>query len=198
MSTAFRCCLTVVLSVVLLTGCKTVPPIMDTGPRTRLIHVTSNGWHTAIVVPAPALATTGAIPEAGDFSDAAFLEFGWGDRIYYPAEEKTVGMTLTAALVPTAGGHARSWVSGPTRGRHRVRVDLGGTDRGRVPASRRDACGRVRASNRRPRRAHLPRPLSPQLLLSRTRGFSSVQHMQHMDRTHAACERRSPFPRPES
>ena len=101
LSTAFSRWLTVVLSVVLLTGCKTVPAIKDTGPRTRLIYVTSNGWHTAIVVPAPALATTGAIPEVEDFSGAAFLEFGWGDRTYYPAEEKTLGMTLSAALVPT-------------------------------------------------------------------------------------------------
>ena len=94
--------LTVVLSVVLLTSCKTVLPTKDTGPRTRLIHVTSNGWHTAIVVPAPALVSTGAIPEVEDFAGAAFLEFGWGDRIYYPAKKKTLGMTLTAALVPTA------------------------------------------------------------------------------------------------
>lgn len=89
------------LSVVLLTGCKTVLPTKDTSLRTRLIHVTSNGWHTAIVVPAPALIATGAIPEAADFSGAAFLEFGWGDRDYYPARKKTLGMTLTAALVQT-------------------------------------------------------------------------------------------------
>ena len=71
----------------------------------------SNGWHTAIVVPAPAVVATGLLPEAADFPDAAFLEFGWGDRTYYPAKEKTLGMTLSAALVPTPAvmhmaGHA--------------------------------------------------------------------------------------------
>ena len=101
MSTALRHSLTVVVFVLLLTGCETVPPIRDTGPYTRLIHVTSNGWHTAIVVPAPALVAMGAIPELEDFSGAAFLEFGWGDRTYYPANEKTLGMTLSAALVST-------------------------------------------------------------------------------------------------
>ena len=101
LSTAFWRWLTVLLSLLLLTSCKTVPPIRDTGPHTRLIHVTSNGWHTAIVVPASALVTTGAIPELEDFSGAAFLEFGWGDRTYYPANKKTLGMTLTAVLVPT-------------------------------------------------------------------------------------------------
>ena len=101
MSTAFRRSLPVLIFVLLLSGCETVPPIRDTGPHTRLIHVTSNGWHTAIVAPAPALVATGAIPELEDFPGAAFLEFGWGDRTYYPADKKTVGMTLSAALVST-------------------------------------------------------------------------------------------------
>ena len=89
------------LFALLLSGCKSVPPIRDTGPHTRLIHITSNGWHTAIVVPAPALVATGVIPELEDFSGAAFLEFGWGDRTYYPSNKKTLGMTLNAALVST-------------------------------------------------------------------------------------------------
>ena len=92
----------VALAVLLLTGCKSVPPIENPGPYARLIHVTSNGWHTAIVLPGPALVATGTIPELEDFSGAAFLEFGWGDRTYYPADRKTLGMTLSAALVPTA------------------------------------------------------------------------------------------------
>lgn len=117
-STAFRGWLTIALSVLLLTGCKAVPPIRDTGPHTRFIHVTSNGWHTAIVVAAPALAATSAIPEVEDFPGAAFLEFGWGDRTYYPAEKKTFGMTLTAALVPTpAVMHVASHQAPPQEGR---------------------------------------------------------------------------------
>ncbi len=86
-----------------LATCETAspPPADDGAPRTHAIQVASNGWHTAIVVPAPALADTGLLPEAEDFSGAAFLEFGWGDRVYYPAKEKTIGMTLAAALVPT-------------------------------------------------------------------------------------------------
>ena len=96
-----------------LATCETAPPLPtgDDGPRSRPIQVLSNGWHTAIVVPAPALAATGLLPEAADFPDAAFFEFGWGDRTYYPAKEKSLGMTLSAALVPTPAvmhmaGHA--------------------------------------------------------------------------------------------
>ena len=92
------------LCAALLATCETAPPPIapdDDGPRTRLIQVASNGWHTAIVVPAPAFAATDLLPEAEDFPRARFLEFGWGDRVYYPAKEKTIGMTLAAALVPT-------------------------------------------------------------------------------------------------
>ena len=101
LSIALRRALALAFSVLLLTGCKAVPPARDTGLYARLVHVTSNGWHTAIVVPAADLAAGGVIPESEDFPDAAFLEFGWGDRTYYPAEKKTLGMTLTAALVST-------------------------------------------------------------------------------------------------
>ena len=103
-----------------LATCETAPPPFapdDRSPRAHVIQVASNGWHTAIVVPAPALADTGLLPEADDFPDAAFFEFGWGDRVYYPAEEKTLGMTLSAALVPTpAVMHMAGLVAAPRDG----------------------------------------------------------------------------------
>ena len=98
--TVLKCWLVLVLFVTWLTACGTIPP-KDVGPRTHLIYVTSNSWHTAIVVPAPALVAINALPEIADFPDAAFLEFGWGDRIYYQAKEKTFDITLFAALIPT-------------------------------------------------------------------------------------------------
>jgi uncharacterized protein (TIGR02117 family) len=64
------------------------------------IYVTSNGWHSGIVV-ARALLPAGAIPEAADFPDAPYLSFGWGDAAYYPAPRPTIAMTLRAALLPT-------------------------------------------------------------------------------------------------
>lgn len=65
------------------------------------MRIVSNGWHTAIVVERAHLAATGLLPEADDFPDAAFLEFGWGDHVYYQAKNKTLGMTLDAALTAT-------------------------------------------------------------------------------------------------
>ena len=86
-----------------LAACGTLPslPPADDGPRIHVVRVVSNGWHTAIVIPRRELVSTGLLPEADDFPGASFLEFGWGDRVYYPAKEKTLGMALAAALVPT-------------------------------------------------------------------------------------------------
>jgi uncharacterized protein (TIGR02117 family) len=65
------------------------------------VLIVSNGWHSKMVLPAPAVIASGLLPEAADFPDAAFLEIGWGDRAYFPAREKTLYMTLAAILWPT-------------------------------------------------------------------------------------------------
>ncbi len=64
------------------------------------IYVSSNGWHSEIAVARTEL-PAGAIPEAADFPGAAYLSFGWGDAEYYTAPDKSLGMTLSAALLPT-------------------------------------------------------------------------------------------------
>ena len=70
----------------------------DEEPRVHEVRVLSNGWHTAILVDRAAAASTGLLPEAQDFPDAALLEFGWGDREYFPAKNKTLGLALGAVL----------------------------------------------------------------------------------------------------
>ncbi len=83
----------------------TAPPLSEierlpsTG-ATRTIFVISNGWHSSIVFARTDLPPD-RIPEAADFPQSRFLEFGWGDAEYYPAEQVTFGMTLRAALMPT-------------------------------------------------------------------------------------------------
>jgi len=86
-----------------LAACVAVPPLppADAGPRIHAVRVVSNGWHTAIVIPRAEVKATGLLPEVDDFADAAFLEFGWGEHVYYPAEETTLGIALRAALLPT-------------------------------------------------------------------------------------------------
>lgn len=86
-----------------LADCTAVLPLppADSGPSINNVRVVSNSWHTAIVVPRSELAASGLLPEAAQFASAAFLEFGWGDRVYYPAQEKTLDMTLGAVLIKT-------------------------------------------------------------------------------------------------
>ena len=96
-----------------LAGCTVSPPLppADSGPRRHSVSVVSNGWHTAIIALRSKIVATGLLPEAADFPDAVFLEFGWGDREYYTAPETTLGMTLRAGLTATpavmhVAGHA--------------------------------------------------------------------------------------------
>lgn len=63
----------------------------------RLIFVTSNGWHSGIVI-ARSDVPFAAIPEAADFPNAVYLEFGWGDAEYYPSPRPSFGLALRAAL----------------------------------------------------------------------------------------------------
>ena len=65
------------------------------------VFVTSNGWHTGIVLKRNYLFFEN-MPEITDFPQAEFVEFGWGDANFYPAKEAGVDMALAAALVPTA------------------------------------------------------------------------------------------------
>jgi uncharacterized protein (TIGR02117 family) len=66
----------------------------------HFIYVSSIGWHTGVVVPA------GSFPEeiwkeGHDYSDANYLELGWGDRDYYTHDGFHLGYAIKAALWPT-------------------------------------------------------------------------------------------------
>ena len=69
--------------------------------RGHAVHVVSHGWHSGIVVDRAFADASGLLPEAADFPDARFLEFGWGDRDFYMATEESPWLALKAALAPT-------------------------------------------------------------------------------------------------
>ena len=105
--------LAVLACAVMLVACTPAaePLPIDAGEPLHGIYVFSTDWHTGIVLARDAL-TPGLIPEAADFPRAAYLEFGWGDREYYPSPDPTMGMALAAALMPTPAvmhlaGHQR-------------------------------------------------------------------------------------------
>lgn len=68
------------------------------------VFVTSNGWHTAVVI-ARADLPPESIPETADFPKAEWFEFGWGDAEYYPAPRPGMGDALKAAFPGPAVVH---------------------------------------------------------------------------------------------
>jgi uncharacterized protein (TIGR02117 family) len=97
-------CLPVAAAILLTVACQPSPAVVSASAERPApvagggaVYVTSNGWHTGIVVARTSL-HPGSIPEAADFPDAPYLEFGWGDADYYPAPRPTLGMALGATL----------------------------------------------------------------------------------------------------
>jgi uncharacterized protein (TIGR02117 family) len=68
--------------------------------RAHRIYVTNIGWHTGIAVRREAVAARDRIPEIGDFPDAAYVEFGWGDRNYYTDPDPSAFQALGAGFAP--------------------------------------------------------------------------------------------------
>ncbi len=88
-----------------LSGCLFKPAIIGnsapfSGVGTHAVHVISHGWHTSLIVPAKEIQAR--IPALQDqFGDVGSLEFGWGDKGFYQAEEITSGLTMRAVFWPT-------------------------------------------------------------------------------------------------
>jgi len=78
-----------------------VKPVKETAvTRDKEIYVVSHDWHTGFVIPAQQIQTQ--IPKLKErFGNTPYIEFGWGDKEFYQAEETTIGVTLSAILWPT-------------------------------------------------------------------------------------------------
>lgn len=96
------------LLIVLLTAA------MSANAGDRQIFVTSNGWHSGIALRRVDVPLA-IIPEAADFPDAAYLEFGWGDAVYYPTPQAGIGMALGAAFPGPAVLHLAGLADHPGR-----------------------------------------------------------------------------------
>jgi len=64
------------------------------------VWVEREGYHTALVLPA-AEATRHAPQLQGISGSTGYVRFGWGNRDYYGASQKTPGMALKALLLPS-------------------------------------------------------------------------------------------------
>ncbi len=95
----------IVILLALFSGCSSKPYIEKhseafAGAGKNEVHIVSHGWHTGFVVPASAIQKR--LPQLKErFGDAPYIEFGWGDRGFYQANEITSGLTLKAIFWPT-------------------------------------------------------------------------------------------------
>ncbi|MEA3373765.1 MAG: DUF2459 domain-containing protein [Campylobacterota bacterium] len=94
----------ILFSITMMTGCaKPVsaiyPPDPDRSDNKTVYIVNTYGGHTGIVLP-----KKDADPYMhafDDFKSARYLEIGWGDAAYYPADETTLWMGIRALFWPT-------------------------------------------------------------------------------------------------
>lgn len=90
--------------LVLFAGCSAGPFIVTQaepiGVDSTEIFVVSHGRHTGLIVPADTIQSR--LPELKNrFSNALYLEFGWGDEKFYQADEITSGLVMQAIFWPT-------------------------------------------------------------------------------------------------
>jgi uncharacterized protein (TIGR02117 family) len=91
--------------VLLLSGCSSKPyalqhTLENSREESQAIYVVNHGWHTGIVVPAGKIQSK--LPQLRErFANTAYIEFGWGDNLFYPAKETTTALTLRALFWPT-------------------------------------------------------------------------------------------------
>lgn len=69
-------------------------------PELHDIYVCSLGWHTGIVVPAYSMPDS-IWREGHDYSDADYLEIGWGEVDYFPHDGGTLWYAIKSVFWPT-------------------------------------------------------------------------------------------------
>ena len=88
------------LSLALVAGCSSKPYVArlaEDSPRigSNEIYIVSHGWHTGLVLPAKEIQSR--LPALKNrFGNTPYIEFGWGDKGFYQANEITTGLTFRA------------------------------------------------------------------------------------------------------
>jgi len=82
--------------------CACAGPVKDPGPANTgepvsSVYLIGHGWHTGIAVKQADIPHH-LWPERQDFSDAEYLEVGWGDREFYQAPRSSLALALKAAF----------------------------------------------------------------------------------------------------
>jgi uncharacterized protein (TIGR02117 family) len=85
--------------LLLVSACTTPPSHIAERPATDTVYVVAHGWHAGVALPVRHADTLLAGPLAG--ASAQYVEVGWGDRRYYPADSPGIGTLVQAGLWPT-------------------------------------------------------------------------------------------------
>ena len=94
-----------IITVSILSGCSAKPYFVkhnenNLSQSNVTVFVVSHEWHTGFVVPVDMISNK--IPELKKrFISAKSIEFGWGDKGFYQANEITSRLTLRAIFWPT-------------------------------------------------------------------------------------------------
>lgn len=85
-------------------ACSTEPLVVTktniTAATANKVYIVSHGWHTGLVVESKLIKAL--IPQLQQrFATAPYIEFGWGDKGFYQAEDITVALTIQAIFWPT-------------------------------------------------------------------------------------------------
>lgn len=92
----------VLAAALLLAGCaasRAPPQPAALDEAAKRVYLVNHGWHTGIALARADLPSDW--PPLEDFPRARYLEIGWGDAAYYPAEEETLWLALRALFWPT-------------------------------------------------------------------------------------------------
>ena len=90
---------------ILLSACSSAPYIAEypdkfTATGNNAIYIANHGWHTGFIIPATGIQKN--LPKLQErFPNVPYIEFGWGDKGFYQANEITSGLTLRAIFWPT-------------------------------------------------------------------------------------------------
>jgi uncharacterized protein (TIGR02117 family) len=69
----------------------------EDGKLCPTVFIVHDAWHAGIVLRTDDLSAA-TLPELGDFPDARFVEFSWGDKDYFPDPDSGFSMALKAAF----------------------------------------------------------------------------------------------------
>jgi uncharacterized protein (TIGR02117 family) len=101
------------LLLALLAGCAAPTPKPDDPPeqKTATIYILLHEWHTEISVPTAPL-TGGLTRFRSIFPAAAYLSFGFGERLYFQ-KDKTNAVDMVQAIMPGPGTVLTTAIAGP-------------------------------------------------------------------------------------